>query len=554
MEEKVSIITPTYNSEKYISCTIRSVQNQTYKNWEMIIVDDCSTDSTCEIVRNFIANDCRIRLYIQDKNAGAGVARTRAVKEAKGKYIAYLDADDIWKPKKLEKQVMFMKEKNIGFSCTSYETIDNDGNKLNKQIHMLPEVDYFGFLTNNLLQTVGIMVDISKVDKDLLNMPNIRRRQDAATWLQVLKAGYKCYGMNAVLAEYRRTKNSLSSNKIKAIEGIWYLYRKIEKLSLPFSCYCFVRYAIFAIWKRIYHKGNSSKKSKMILGRKKVKARDVYRFILNVMTKVLGVRFTKRIDASLRFHRKIDLKNPHTLSDKLCWLELNRYELKKIKCTDKYEVRKYVKNKGLEEILVPLCAPVCERIDDIKFDKLPKQFAMKATHGCEMNLICDDKEKLDRKILYKKAKEWFDHDYARACIEVHYKKIPHRIIFEEYLQDTESIIDYKIHCFHGRPDFILVCTSRASGLKLNLYTLEWKPINEIVGIHKNNKEIKKPEHLERMIEISEVLSKDFDFVRVDLYDIKGHIYFGELTFSPASGILPYLSDKFNEEKGAKLSL
>ena len=125
---------------------------------------------------------------------------------------------------------------------------------LNKQVHMLPEVDYVGFLTNNLLQTVGIMVDIDIVDRKYLEMPDIRRRQDAATWLQILKAGYKCYGLDEILAEYRRAGNSLSSNKIKAIKGVWNLYRNIEHLSLLFSCYCFIRYAVLAVWKRVYRK------------------------------------------------------------------------------------------------------------------------------------------------------------------------------------------------------------------------------------------------------------------------------------------------------------
>ena len=174
------------------------------------------------------------------------------MQNATGRFIAYLDADDIWKPDKLEKQVRFMCEKNCAFSCTSYEVIDNVGKPLHKYVHMLPKVDYIGFLTNNLLQTVGIMVDTEKVDKKYLVMPDIRRRQDAATWLQVLKAGFDCYGLDIVLAEYRRAEGSLSSNKVKAVKGVWNLYREIEHLSLPFSCYCFIRYALLAVWKRVY--------------------------------------------------------------------------------------------------------------------------------------------------------------------------------------------------------------------------------------------------------------------------------------------------------------
>lgn len=256
MKNDVSIITPCWNSERYIAETIESVQKQTYQNWEMIIVDDCSSDRTVEIVKKLAEKDIRIKVLQQGINGGAAKARNRALQEATGRFIAYLDADDKWKPNKLEMQILFMHKEKCGFSCTSYEVIDDNGNSLNKKIYMLPKVDYIGFLTNNFLQTVGIMVDTQIVDKKYLIMPDIRRRQDAATWLQILKAGYQCYGLKEVLAEYRRTENSLSSNKLKAVRGVWKLYRDIEHLSLSFSCYCFVRYAVLAIWKRIYKKRN----------------------------------------------------------------------------------------------------------------------------------------------------------------------------------------------------------------------------------------------------------------------------------------------------------
>ena len=251
-QDLVTIVTPSWNSEKYIVDTIKSVQAQTYKNWEMIIVDDCSSDCTVNIVREIAEKDSRVQILVQKVNNGAAKARTRSMQAGSGRFVAYLDADDIWKPEKLEKQIAFMKKMKCGFSCTSYEVIDDDGKPKNKYVHMLPKVDYVGFLTNNLLQTVGIMVDTSIISKDYLIMPDLRRRQDAATWLQILKAGFECYGLSEVLAEYRRTRNSLSSNKIKAAKGIWKLYRDVEHLSFSFSCYCFVRYAVFAVWKRVY--------------------------------------------------------------------------------------------------------------------------------------------------------------------------------------------------------------------------------------------------------------------------------------------------------------
>lgn len=250
----VSIITPTYNSSKLIAMTIESVIEQKYPEWEMIIIDDCSTDDTEKIVNQYMLKDKRIKFIKLESNCGAGKARNIGLKNAKGRFIAYLDSDDIWYPDKLEKQTKYMLENNYGFTCTSYEVIGNDGEIKNKFIQMKKQLDYNGFLINNLIQTVGVMVDLKIIDKKLLEMPDMRRRQDAATWLQILKAGNKCYGMDEVLAKYRRTEGSLSSNKYKAIKGVWFLYRKVENLSLVFSIYCFIRYAYLAVWKRVYFK------------------------------------------------------------------------------------------------------------------------------------------------------------------------------------------------------------------------------------------------------------------------------------------------------------
>lgn len=250
----VSVITPTYNSLAYVETAIRSVIAQTFSDWELLIVDDCSTDGTLETVQRISQEDSRIRVLRMNVNSGAGPARTVALENAQGRLVAYLDADDVWLPNKLERQVSFMLENRCGFSCASYEVIDDGGRTLDKRIKMLPKVDYVGFLTNNLLQTVGIMVDTELVDKRLLRMPTLKRRQDAATWLQILKSGHINYGMQEVLCQYRRTNSSLSSKKLSAIKGVWHLYRDIEGLPLTFSCYCFVRYALLAVWKRLYLK------------------------------------------------------------------------------------------------------------------------------------------------------------------------------------------------------------------------------------------------------------------------------------------------------------
>ena len=283
-------------------------------------------------------------------------------------------------------------------------------------------------------------------------------------------------------------------------------------------------------------------------------AKTVYRFFLNISSKILGVTLTKKLDAKIRFHRTLNLQEPTTLADKLCYMELYVDDPVKTRCSDKYAVRQYVADKGLSDILVPLCCEPCSDVDEIDFDALPNQFAMKAAHGCAMNLICADKRALDIRKARKLADKWLHEDYPRACIEPHYKNIPHRVIFEAFLEDAESIIDYKFHCFHGMPDFVLVCGNRVSGVQKRIYTLDWQPVDAMIGEEKGSYEFEKPAGLQRMIEISKILSADFDFVRVDLYDIHGKIYFGELTFSPASGVLPNFSEEFIAEKGKLLDI
>lgn len=200
--------------------------------------------------------DTRIKYFKLEENSGAAIARNKALENAKGRFIAYLDADDLWRSTKLEKQLKFMLDNNYAFTCTDYEKLDEKGKSLNKIITMPKQINYNLFLRNTIIQTVAVMIDIEITGKSLLVMPNIRRRQDAATWCQLLKNGYDCYGYPENLSYYRVVKNSLSSNKLKAVKMNWYWYRKIEKLTFGKAIFCFVGYAYNAIKKRIYIKIN----------------------------------------------------------------------------------------------------------------------------------------------------------------------------------------------------------------------------------------------------------------------------------------------------------
>ena len=264
---KVTIITPVFNSERFIRDTILSVSRQTYSDWEMIMVDDCSTDNSAQLIHELTKDDARFQYYKLETNSGAAAARNFALEKSAGRFVAYIDADDLWRADKLEKQVQFMLDNAVSFCCTAYEVIDEDGNSKNKIVKMPKIVDYDLFLRNTIIQTVGVMIDTSKTGKELIRMTLARKagtssREDAATWCSLLKNGHLCYALNENLAYYRRVSESLSSNKVKAFRGTWHLYRQIEKLPLFKSCYCFVGYAYNAVKKRVYIGGeNTSRRS-----------------------------------------------------------------------------------------------------------------------------------------------------------------------------------------------------------------------------------------------------------------------------------------------------
>lgn len=237
----ISIITPSYNASSFIMETIRSVQSQSYTNWEMIVVDDLSKDNTRKIIKEEQKKDNRIKLIPLEENSGAAIARNIGIDHASGKYLAFLDSDDLWLPEKLEKQLEFMRRKNIGFAFTGYQIITQNGEPTKKFIQVPELIDYNGLLKNTIIGCLTVMIDVEKVGK--VKMPNFRTRQDTATWLGILKQGHLAFGLNETLAQYRKVENSVSSKKINMAKMNWRLYREIEKLSIPKSVWCFINYA-----------------------------------------------------------------------------------------------------------------------------------------------------------------------------------------------------------------------------------------------------------------------------------------------------------------------
>lgn len=247
MNDIVSVIIPVYNAKNYIRNTIESVQRQTYPEWELILVDDGSSDGTRDILKNY--ESASIKVIENAHNLGAAETRNRGVEEAQGRYIAFLDADDLWESIKLEKQVNFINEMNAAFVCTSYEFADEYGIGTGKVADVPCKIVYEQALKNTIIFTSTVLFDLTKITKVEIKMPQIAS-EDTATWWKILRNGYVAYGLGEVLVRYRRLNSSLSSNKLKAIQRIWHLYRKQERLSLIKSMYCFLHYAVHTTIRR----------------------------------------------------------------------------------------------------------------------------------------------------------------------------------------------------------------------------------------------------------------------------------------------------------------
>jgi len=249
----VSVVIASYNCEPYIEETIKSVTNQSLPVTEIIIVDDCSTDGSADKIRDIqhkFENHINIKLICNNTNIGAAESRNRGIEEARCRYIAFLDADDVWKKRKNEYEYNFMRNNGYAFCFTAYEYGDEFANPTGCKVRVPRDIVYKEALSRTVIFTSTVMIDTCSMDKSLIKMPNVPS-EDTATWWNILKNGYVGHGIDKDLVIYRRTSGTLSSNKVEAIKRIWNLYTKRESLTKQEAALYFGQWAIRASARRL---------------------------------------------------------------------------------------------------------------------------------------------------------------------------------------------------------------------------------------------------------------------------------------------------------------
>lgn len=245
----VSVITPVYNAERYLAETIQSVLDQSYVNFEYILVDDCSPDKSYEIIEQFQEQDKRIRYIKLEENSGAAVARNCGLENANGRVIAFLDSDDKWYPEKLKKQISYMQKNDVAFTYTKFEMINDDGSLKTAAARLPRKLNYKGLLKNTAIACSTVVIDKNIIGD--FQMPLVRKGQDTATWLKILRNHDYAYLINETLNQYRSVEGSLSSNKFLALKRTWNTYKNLEKLPLPKALYYFTHSVFNAILRRL---------------------------------------------------------------------------------------------------------------------------------------------------------------------------------------------------------------------------------------------------------------------------------------------------------------
>ncbi len=572
MTVKISVIMPIYNVEAYLHQSINSVLNQTMKDFELICVNDGSTDDSSNILETLASQDSRIKI-INQRNSGAGYSRNVGIEHSLGDYLFFMDSDD-WIDENFLQEVY---EEAVSANADIVETTKSYNCYSNNKRILFNKRNAVGFIANGTFFRRDVVWDkFFKRDFVLtheIKFPNGLSHNDAYFLLQSLY--YKPIVVRNDTAIYYHNKINKSSirykksdKKLISQEDMFIL--EIDFLNTHFFTYNDYHHNYNKLYrtakrKRKYIK-NAESKIQYDERLNKIKEMNKYPFsgLASFCKKLYSSRFREEFQNSVanpidypdilkkwyykKMNKHLNLENPQTFNEKIQWLKLYDSTPEKTRLADKYSVREYVKKAIGEEYLVPLLG-VYSKFDDIDFAALPDKFVLKCNHGSGMNAIITDKKSANIKELKTKFDNWMRENFGFVKgLQLHYNYIPHKIIAEEYIgTNDEYPDDIKIFCFEGEPKLIEYETNRKEQVCANFFDTEWKPLNFKYHLPLADKKINKPDNLKKILEIAKKLSNKISFVRVDLYLKGDKIYFGELTFTPGNGI-----SKFPEDIDAEL--
>jgi len=632
---KVSVIIPVYNVEKYLKQCLDSVINQTLKDIEIICVDDGSTDSSLEILKEYAKNDNRIKILTQE-NKGAGAARNTGLRVAAGKYVYFLDSDDFLELNAFECLINYIDNREIDFCVFCHNHYDN-GTKIKKNpLHGFSESEitkiqnfkdnprgfmysavtpwnklyYRDFLIKNniffdklkcandrsfYLHTLAVSEKILLLNKQLinyrLNVENslITKRlrnfdcmfqafKNSKEYFKNLNSDINLMLIDITLIDIFRFYNMADKNTQKIIKPKLrkflkqFAYMRNNKDYMHFGWYDQFKGITRPIYQKIlrcflhiYNKNMYKvikicgikikiKSQKLINKRNEEKILHLERLHnklnnrLNNIEREYEYKLCKYMSKDKypkylkdwylkRMGKNLNLENPKTFNEKIQWMKLYDSTPEKTRLADKYLVRDWVKEKIGEEYLIPLLG-VWDRFDDINFDELPEQFVLKCNHGRGYNIIVKDKSQFNIEEARQKVNQWMEEDFSFRCgLELHYSPIPRKIIAEKFISKiSDAIYDYRFFCFDGVCKQIwLDVYSGTPYHERKIYDENWNELDIQVKWPRHNKDVKKPENFDKMLELAQLMAQGFAMVRVDFYDIDNKIYFGEMTFTSMSG-------------------
>lgn len=557
-EKYVSVLMAEYNTNpEYLDESIESILNQTHKNFELIIIDDCGSNDMKKFVKKY--NDKRIKVIKNEKNIGLANSLNKGLKIAKYDYIIRMDTDDICLKDRFEKQIKFAIENPQYSIIGGNHILFDDEREYKNELRVCGEIKKEHFLFNTPFSHPTLIL---KKD-DLIasgGYPNYRRGQDYAMEMQMYVNGFKGYIMEEELIKYRQDTNAYTKKNYRS-RVIEYEIRKtfFKKLKLPWYRFIYIIKPLLVglIPKKNLKKYHENKKNmnKLVFFLKHPLSFII--FLNNRNIKILRDKNYLKLFYKLKFNKELNLEDPKTFNEKLQWLKLNDRKYVYTTMVDKYEVKKYVSHVIGEDYIIPTIG-VYDKFDDIDFKELPNKFIIKCTHDSGGLVIVKDKNKLDIKKAKKKINKHLKRNYYYSGREWPYKNVKPRIIIEEYMEDNvnKELRDYKFFCFNGKMKFFKIDFNRSTYHQANYYDKNKNLLKfgEEVCPPDCNKILEMPVNLNRMIKLAEMLSKNIPFLRVDLYEVNGKIYFGELTFYPASGFGKFKPEDCDRKLGDLIDL